>query len=311
MGNNGRERGGGVGATSWSNIDLRGVVIGANMAQVGGGLYLQGSTLVAAVSAIDGNRAERGAGIFAVTLSTIDLRDGTSCSGNTASLSFGGCVSLQESTLVASSATIQNNMANTYGGGLHAFRASTITIADGTEVSHNMARDGGGLYLTEQCSLDFTGRVSLHGNAAGLVGGGIAADRSSSLRFSGNTILSHNTATADGGAIALLKSSTLTDSGDAALGCLLTVLYNSAKGNGGGLYVSGDSSVSLSVSTAVISHNVAAKQGGGLFVDIRAAESDECIVAKVMLWRLDLVNNTAPTGDGGGALESVFASMLS
>ena len=104
----------------------------------------------------------------------------------------------------------------------------------------------------------------------------------------------------------ITEGSSLTDAGDAALDCLLTVRHNKAEtGNGGGYAVSGDSSVSLPVSTAVFSQNVAAQQGGGLFIGAGAAEFDsskakEFGVAKVTFWRLDLVDNASPTGDGGG-----------
>ena len=78
--------------------------------------------------------------------------------------------------------------------------------------------------------------------------------------------------------------------------------HNKAEtGNGG---VSGDSFVSIPVSTAVFSQNVAAQQGGGLFIGAGPAEFDsskamEFSVAKVTFWRLDLVDNAAPTIDVG------------
>ena len=147
-------------------------------------------------------------------------------------------------------------------------------------------------------------------------GGGVAASTSTVRLGSGNTDLSHNTAAADGGALALSEGSSLTDTGDAALGCLLTVRHNKAEtGNGGGYAVSGDSSVSLPVSTAVFSQNVAAQQGGGLFIGAGPAEFDsskamECSVAKVTFWRLDLVDNAAPTGDGGGVCVVVYGKYF-
>jgi hypothetical protein len=140
--------------------------------------------------------------------------------------------------------------------------SSTVTLGDGASVSRNTARgNGGGLSLLS--SLATAGRVSVRDNAAtgsSSVGGGIAA-------------------------------STSTDT--------------ASKGSGGGLVVSGDSSVTLAASTAVFSQNTATHQGGGLFIRAGQSEFDSSkatysIVAKVTFWRLDLVGNTATTGDGGG-----------
>ena len=217
---------------------------------------------------------------------------------------------MQESILTVSTSVIDRNSAGDKGGGVRAQTSSAVTLGDGTSVSRNTARNsGGGLGLLKSSSLTTVGRVRIHANSAigsGGSGGGVAASTSTVRLGAGNIDLSYNTAAADGGALTLSEGSSLTDAGDAALGCLLTVHHNKAEtGNGGGYTVSGDSSVSLPVSTAVFSQNVAAHQGGGLFIAAGPAEFDsskamECSVAKVTFWRLDLVDNAASTGDGGG-----------
>ena len=201
---------------------------------------------------------------------------------------------------------------------MRAQTSSAVILGDGTSVSRNTARgsSGGGLSLIISSSLTTAGRVRIRTNSAIGSGGGVAASTSTVRLGAGNTDLSHNTAAADGGALALSEGSSLTDAGDAALGCLLTVRHNKAEtGNGGGYAVSGDSSVSLPVSTAVFSQNVAAQQGGGLFIGAGPAEFDsskamECSVAKVTFWRLDLVDNAAPTGDGGGVCVVVYGKYF-
>lgn len=87
------------------------------------------------------------------------------------------------------------------------------------------------------------------------------------------------------------------------------------KGNGGGFAVSGDSTVTLGVSTAIFSQNTAAQKGGGLFIGAGTADFDPSNgagldLAKVNFWRLDLVDNASPTGDGGGVSVSVVALLL-
>ena len=217
-----------------------------------------------------------------------------------------------QSTLTVSGSAIDGNSAGEDGGGVHARTSSTVTLGDGTSVSRNTARgNGGGLSLLTTSSLATAGRVSVRDNAAtgsSSVGGGIAASTSVTVRLGSGSAaeIAHNRAAVDGGALALSENSTLADSGDPAFACLLTVHHNTAsKGSGGGLVVSGDSSVTLAASTAVFSQNTAAHQGGGLFIRAGQSEFDSSkatysIVAKVTFWRLDLVGNTATTGDGGG-----------
>ena len=77
--------------------------------------------------------------------------------------------------------------------------------------------------------------------------------------------------------------------------------------------MSGDSTVALGVSTAVFSQNTAAQKGGGLFISAGHADFDpsngagldQVDLAKVTFWRLDLVDNASPTGDGGGVSVSL------
>jgi hypothetical protein len=297
---------------------------GNTAASSGGGLFLQTSTLTVSGSAIDGNSAgEDCGGSCAISSSAVNLHQGAAVSGNTAA-SRGGGLYLQESTLTVSGSAIDGNSAGEDGGGVHARTSSTVTLGDGTSVSRNTARGiGGGLGLLSSSSLATAGSVSLYGNAAigrSSIGGGIAASTSPVRLGAGATDISNNTAAVDGGALALIEGSTLSDSGDAALGCHLTVRHNTAEtGNGGGFSVSGDSSIALGVSTAVFSQNTAAQHGGsggGLFIGAGPVEFDSSKamafnVAKVTFWRLNLVDNASPTGDGGGVCAVAVGAVFS
>jgi predicted outer membrane repeat protein len=307
--------GGGMYALSFSTVHLQDIasVSGNTVAKgYGGGLHVQQSTLVVSSSKINNNVAVTGdgGGVHAHFFSTVHLRDNASVSGNTA-VNHGGGLYVRQSTLTSSKSAIDDNTAGADGGGVRAQTSSTVTLGDGASVSRNTARgNGGGLSLLTTSSLATAGRVSVRDNAAtgsSSVGGGIAASTSTVRLGSGSAAeIAHNRAAVDGGALALSENSTLADSGDPAFACLLTVHHNTAsKGSGGGLVVSGDSSVTLAASTAVFSQNTAAQQGGGLFIRAGQTEFDksrvmEYSMGKVTFWRLDLVGNTATTGDGGG-----------
>jgi hypothetical protein len=314
----GGERGGVV-ALSFSNVNIfAGSSVSGNTAgSRAGGLAVSQSTLVVSQSNINNNVATKGhgGGVLALLFSTVNLREGTSVIGNKAS--SGGGLYVEQSTLVVSGSVIDDNTAGVDGGGVQAQTSSTVTLGDGASVSRNTAHgNGGGLSLLLTSSLAIAGRVSVRGNAATgstSIGGGIAASTSTVRLGSGCAAeIANNTAAADGGALALTENSTLSDSGDAALACLLTVHNNAAaKGSGGGLVVSGDSVVTLGASTAVFSQNTAAQQGGGLFIragqsEFDASKATYSIVAKSTFWRLDLVGNTAMTGDGGGKYSVSF-----
>jgi hypothetical protein len=315
-GNRAGASGGGAYVYSSSTANLQdGACVSGNMAEnSGGGLYVSQSTLSVSGSAIDRNSAGgSGGGAYASSSSAVNLQDGASFRGNTAALTGGG-LSLQESTLTVARSDIDGNSAGGDGGGVCAQTSSIVTLGDGTSLLRNTARNnGGGLGLLKSSSLATAGSVRLCWNAAigiGSIGGGIAASTSILRLGAGATDFSNNTAAVDGGALALIEGSTLSDSGDPALSCLLTVRHNTAEtGSGGGMVVSGDSSVALGASTAVFSQNTAAQQGGGLFIRAGQAEFDSSkatylIAAKITLLRLDLVDNAATTGDGGGDEDS-------
>ena len=267
------------------------------------------SDLTVVGGSIDTNIAGRsGGGVMAISLSTVSLREGANVSNNTAARGGGGLF-VQASTLnVSDSGIYLNGAGGDGGGGVLAETKSIVTLGDRTSISHNTARgNGGGLGLLESSSLATDGRVTIYGNAArgSSIGAGLAALTSTVRLGAGETDLSYNSAASDGGAIALVEGSSLTDSGDPARACFLTVRHNTASGNGGGVAVSGDSSFSLVVSTAVFERNEAAKQGGGLFIgsaqtEFSASQAMEYKVSRATMWRLDLVDNLAPAGDGGG-----------
>jgi len=286
----------------------------------GGGISLQRSTLTASNSSINNNTADyAGGGLYARTSCSIMLSQGTSANGNAAAI-YGGGVFVVDSTLMVLNSSINSNAVGYDGGGTYA-GSSSIMLGDSTSIVRNVAGGrggGGGICLETSSSLTITSRTSICSNSAHRGrGGGILASTSTVQLGAGVLTFCSNTASS-GGAFALTDASRLIDSGESRQATAsqpatyLTVRNNTAStGDGGGLAISGDSTVGLSVTAVAISHNTAAHSGGGLVVngsvqeeaessDTESSDTTACSTDKVTFWQLDLVYNTAQTGDGGG-----------
>jgi len=334
--NSAPQNGGGLEASYFCVITLReGSSASSNSAGRGGGIFLENSSLDVIGSVIDSNvvggtsdefivSGGTGGGVQGVKFSIITLSHGASVSHNTAI--GGGGAFLHQSTLnVISSSSISNNVALRTGGGVVAIFESSMTLGDSTSIAHNSAQAGGGLDFVAS-TLTITGHASVCSNVArDSQGGGILTSSKSTIRLlgSGDLTLCNNTAMTHGGACALWGASLLIDSEDSShthqpgTRSRLTVRDNTAIGEvpdefsngiGGGLLVSGDSTVNLGATVVVISRNVAAQQGGGLYIGgsekaeaTGSLNATECSsTERIVFWRLDLVDNRALAGDGGG-----------
>ena len=327
--------GGGLAAVYFCVITLReGSSASSNSAGRGGGIFLENSSLDVIGSVIDSNvvggtsdefivSGGTGGGVQGIKFSIITLSHGSSVIHNTAV--GGGGAFLHQSTLnVISSSSISNNVALRTGGGVVAIFESSMTLGDSTSIAHNSAQAGGGLDFVAS-TLTITGHASVCSNVARDSQGGGMTSSKSTLRLlgSGDLTLCNNTAIFHGGACALLEASLLIDSEDSShthqpgTRSRLTVRDNTAIGEvpdefsngiGGGLLVSGDSTVNLGATVVVISRNVAAQQGGGLYIGgsekaeaTGSLNATECSsTERIVFWRLDLVDNRALAGDGGG-----------
>ena len=161
----------------------------------------------------------------------------------------GGAVRVEEGTLVMTGGLIEDNLAN-YGGGVYLNYHAVMTMPGGV-IQSNYGKDG-----TES---------GLYGYAAG---GGIALYGGATLNLSGDAQIINNTSDHMGGGISL-------GTGVASNGSdVLNMTGGSVSGNtsgsgGGGIYVNGyvnDSNFHngvLNLSSALITENTAAEEGGG------------------------------------------------
>jgi len=312
---------GGVYAILSSCITLsQGALVNSNVvADWAGGLYVQASTLTALNSFIDGNKANYGGGVCTLSSSSIMLSQGALANSNTAF--FGGGLYVQESTLTASSSSIDGNTAREEGCGVYVRMSSSITLANNASVEYNVAKYcGGGISLEISSTLTFANHTRICSNTTTEgPGGGIAASGESTIQLGpGVLTLCNNIASTDGGACALLEASALIDDdlSDASgqpsgSRTQLAVHGNTASnGDGDGLAVLVDSSIKLGVKVVALAGNIAGQRGGGLFFD--ATQQDEAGYSPIQIafWHLDLVDNVAQNGDRGGLCSYSRISLL-
>ena len=319
--------GGGIEVGVASNINMSFVTVDGNDSQRGGGIFLDANATLRRNGpvVISGNTADYGGGVYVTDLANIDFADGSSqpltITDNVASgAGLGGGIYLDEGADMfvddAGEITIQNNQAIS-GGGIYVGPDITMD-AERLSVNDNIALSGGGMYVEGQGGaipgspdIVLGGDVEVTGNSA-LAGGGIYLDDGGGywLELSGE--VRFNEASTDGGGlymdgdgrlelIGLINGNTADQDGGgiyAAAGEIrgagMTVSGNDAA-NGGGIHATG---VDFDVADAnsVIS-NEAANSGGGIYLAFSNLES-----TSVSLFRfgLDVLANTAGTGDGGG-----------
>lgn len=178
----------------------------------GGGIYGESVALTLSTTHVDGNFAKP-AGI---------LVGGS-----------GGGVSLHGGSLIVTGSTLNDNYADSAGGGAHLVNVSEATFTD-TTIADNTAHgsSGGGIdsFGTPAPNIQFL-RSSVTGNSAATGGGGIAA-------FAANTVLG-------------IARSTVADN-------------TSTSSNGGGVYMNGASIGASFTNSTVSGNSAAAGQGGGI-----------------------------------------------
>ncbi|HFC11559.1 MAG TPA: hypothetical protein ENJ56_01850, partial [Anaerolineae bacterium] len=198
---------------------------------------------------------------------------------------------------------------STFGGGIHingdaGLRAgdAKLFISSNTVIKGNTATDsGGGIYCFE-ADVVLTGDASLGdyfivpiGNTATNEGGGFYGD--GGCRFDAYADVKGNDA-ANGGGVYLTGSSSLF-----MLFAESAILNNHATtGDGGGVYLSDGSSITQSIGQ--IRYNTANDDGGGIYatgngtqLSVRANYGTHCVVGEKCV---EVSHNTATVGNGGG-----------
>jgi predicted outer membrane repeat protein len=300
----GTRRGGGVYVAGGAAY-LTDVIVDANTADLGGGIYAEYGGLSLDTVTVSNNVSDSFGGGMYLNDRSVTIVDST-FSGNTANAEGGGIYWSGGSTgsfyLDVTNSTFSGNTSTDFGGAIYVRNMGTSDLTlDTVQISSNSAPTGGGLYVISY-NANFTADIwdsLFDGNAATTgAGGGLYADAYtgtdisvSGSTFSGNTAatygggvyhsdgtialdtttVSGNDATSAGGGIYLTSKSTMT-------GTTLTVDSNVVSGSaasttyyGAGIYVGGGSSASLTSSSvennSFSSTSTTATQGGGIYAN--------------------------------------------
>jgi predicted outer membrane repeat protein len=254
------ERGGGV-AVQGGTMVLRNSTLRGNHGLVrGGGLYHASNAAVLRTQILDNRSSWIGGGVYvfqnAPTISLSTIR------GNT-SVNDGGGLYIHQSRVRLLDNTIAGNLAEDDGGGVRVFESESRL--ERNLIQNNQSGDGGGgIRLSHLRSVLIDNVV--RGNTSGYIGGGIELDNDSSVVRGG--LVSGNSAGVGGG-MAITKAP--------FNGCLIQgveIVDNDAD-VGGGLYVA-DNYVPIAMRLLTIEGNQATR-GAGLHIEATSFTLDHAV----------------------------------
>lgn len=273
---------------------LRSLTIRANSAITGAGVYLDDSaaTLIANTLSNNGNAATLdGGGLFARGGASQVFTNSVSANQSLR----GGGLSLVDTSATVRGNTIRDNFAGQesppagqdagYGAGIYIAGGTPLIEANtvrGNRANHPTNAQGGGLYLTQSVAILRSNVIS---DNQAHSGGGIYITEADGSELRTNTLRANRTQAPDssirqaGGGLYIANAS-IDVTGN-------TFTANHA-GYGAGLYIAG-SGLSV-VASNIISANVAAQDGGGLYLDNAGPQLTGNIVH----------NNRTSQGRGGG-----------
>ena len=280
--------GGGLYAKNSSKITIKGGTISGCRGVMGGGLYVEGSTLTIERGTISGCTADEGGGLYAINSSTnsstVNISGGT-ISGCTALIGNGGGLYVDGSTITIEDGTISGCEGN-LGCGLYATNSSTVNISGGT-ISGCEGGRGGGLYANNstvtitdgtisRCKVGAGGGLFVTGSTLNIEGGtisecsttfdtgkggGLYAEENSIITISGGTIKDNEAA--HGGGVALTNS-TVTDEEPIRN---WMVVGNKAYKTGGGIWLGENVKWDISDRTKQIYNNQAIEHGADICLE--------------------------------------------
>lgn len=196
----------------------------------------------------------------------------------------------ENATLILSNGTVTGGNNNGNGGGI--YNAGTLNMTDVTITGNRANKNnsvwgtGGGIYNAAGSNFCME-NGSITNNIAYGGGGGIHATEVNNFSMDGVTV-SGNSATSKGGGIRL-KTGRPTCS---ISNCTITNNHlpnNDNQAMGGGIYLEGPSSANVSISECTISDNSAKQNGGGIYV----------AAGKATLTNCNIKQNSAHVSGGG------------
>jgi len=241
-------------------VTMSGGTVTGNTANHGGGFLINnGGTLNMTGGAISDNTAERGGGIY-MPNGTLNMTN-SQVSSNTATNAGGGIYIAAGTLNLYGGATISDNIATNVGGGIRVQYGTEANMYAGAAITGNTAANYcGGASILGTLNM-YGGEIS--GNDAENSGGGVclhgtAAVAKLNMPIGSTGIISNNTAKTDGGGV------WITQAIENTLDMLGGTISDNTAENGGGVW--------LDVGTANIAGgnvtgNIATLDGGGVFTE--------------------------------------------
>jgi hypothetical protein len=224
----------------------------------GGAVYVGGGALTMDGGLLTGNSSGDPGGAINIVKGTAAISGGT-IQNSTATR--GGAINVGAGTTLTVSGTAQiiDNIARNTGGGVLA--RGTFYFEGGT-ISGNTANSGGGVSVMETGAFNFTDGSITNNKATLTRGGGISITTGATGTMSVGTV-TYNMANSDGGGLYVGPNGTQFTQSGGTIGGTSTGDANSAV-NGGGVYVDTDGTYTLTGGT--ITGNTATGDGNGVYV---------------------------------------------
>ena len=204
--------------------------------------------------------AKPASGTLNLTLENIAIMGGNASNGSGGGIYFysaGGTLKISDGT------TISGNEASLYGGGVYINGTASMFTMNGGTISDCTATDqGGGVYIKSGGIFEMLGTAKITGckttSTSSSTAGGGGIYNLGALTMTGGTISDCISATDGGGVYVTGSASTFTMNGG-------TISGNTATANGGGVYVYAKNP---KMSGGAISGNTASENGGGVYVNV-------------------------------------------
>lgn len=210
------------------------------------------------------------------------------------------------STLILDNVTIQGGTAQQYGGGVRAHGSvrffGETSFLNNAAININSAtgniQNGGGMAISSSGQLVYSGSPKFEDNTAGNFGGGIYTEglffnNSGYLSFRGNKAV-------NGGGI-------YASGDDLELGINTSMWSNTASNDGGGIYATGSTDITIWWVSSIFL-NSAGRDGGGIYLDGNSTLTFGTPTTLEHGARLE--SNTAENGNGGGIYVASSGSIV-
>ena len=251
---------GGAAYLAGGSLEIGGTAnIEENTAQNGGAAYLESGTVTVSGGTLTQNSAQNGGAAY-LESGTVTVSGGT-LSNNQATVN-GGAAYLGGGTLTIEDGTLSENKAINGNGGAAYVQGGDAIMTGGT-MSQCTAAENGGAVCVEDGSFTISGSGSVDNSSAAL--GGAVYVSGGDANVNGGTLT--GCSANEGGAI-YVEGGTVT-----MLGGQITDNHALA-GNGGAIYVTGDTELDVTVQSGEISGNTATGNGGAICVNGQDANYD-------------------------------------